>query len=200
MEEAFAIEHKPNPPFSADLPYLRSVNFGNIDIGKWYYMVTDERLAPDAYDAIVKVVDTDDDYPNLKFLFNVWTRPRDLSLPWEQERHHPEVLRFSAAQVDNGTFKFYEYDDDIVMQNGGGLVEDINARLDDPSYILPAGTVARRMVPMMRTTPPFFPRKTLQQRRKQKNSRRASPSSVSRRRRSTRRAKKQKRLTRRRRI
>jgi hypothetical protein len=186
MEEAFAIEHKPNPPFSADLPYLRSVNFGNIDIGKWYYMVTDERLAPDAYDSIVKVLATDDDDQNIKVLFNVWTRPRDLSLPWVQERHHPEVLRFSAAQVDNGIFKFYEYDDEV-MQNGGGLVEDINARLDDPSYILPAGTVARRMVPMMRTTPPFFPRKTLQQGRKN-------------RRRSTRRAKKQKRLTRRRRI
>jgi len=196
MEEAFAVEHKPNPPFSADLPYLRSVNFGNIDIGKWYYMVTDERLAPDAYDSIVKVVATDDDDQNLKVLFNVWTRPRDLSLPWEQERHHPEVLRFSAAQVDNGTFKFYEYDDDVVMQNGGGLVTDINARLDDPSYILPAGTVARRMVPMMRMTPPFFMRKTL--RRGRKNHRRASPSSVSRRRRSTRRANK-KRATRRRR-
>jgi len=197
MEEAFAIEHKPNPPFSADLPYLRSVNFGNIDIGKWYYMVTDERLAPDAYDSIVKVLATDDDDQNIKVLFNVWTRPRDLSLPWVQERHHPEVLRFSAAQVDNGIFKFYEYDDDEVMQNGGGLVEDINARLDDPSYILPAGTVARRMVPMMRTTPPFFLRKTLQQRRKQKNRRRASPSSY-RLRRSTRRANK-KRATRRRR-
>jgi len=196
MEEAFAIEHKPNPPFSADLPYLRSVNFGNIDIGKWYYMVTDERLAPDAYDSIVKVVDTDDNDPNLKVLLNVWTRPRDLSLPWEQERDHPEILRFSAAQVDNGTFKFYEYDDDVVMQNGGGLVTDINARLDDPSYILPAGTVARRMVPMMRMTPPFFMRKTL--RRGRKNHRRASPSSVSRRRRSTRRANK-KRATRRRR-
>ena len=196
MEEAFAVEHKPNPPFSADLPYLRSVNFGNIDIGKWYYMVTDERLAPDAYDSIVKVVATDDDDQNLKVLFNVWTRPRDLSLPWEQERHHPEVLRFSAAQVDNGTFKFYEYDDDVVMQNGGGLVEDINLRLNTPSYIVPAGTVARRMVPMMRTTPPFFPRKSLRFGRK--NRRRASPSSY-RLRRTTRRAKKQKRLTRKRR-
>lgn len=174
MEEAFAVEHKPNPPFSDDLPYLRRVNFGNIDIGKWYYMVTDERLAPDAYDSIVKVLATDDDNQNLKVLFNVWTRPRDLSLPWEQERHHPEVLRFSAAQVDNGTFKFYEYDDDVVMQNGGGLVEDINARLDDRSYILPAGTVARRMVPMMRTTPPFFPRKTLRSRRKVRKSRKAN--------------------------
>jgi hypothetical protein len=196
MEEAFAVEHKPNPPFSADLPYLRSVNFGNIDIGKWYYMVTDERLAPDAYDSIVKVVDTDDDDPNLKVLLNVWTRPRDLSLPWEQERDHPEILRFSENQVANGTFKFYEYDDDIVMQNGGGLVEDINARLDDPSYILPAGTVARRAPVAMRMTPPFFPRKTL--RRGRKNRRRALPSSVSRRRRSTRRANK-KRLTRKRR-
>ena len=173
MEEAFAVEHKPNPPFSADLPYLRSVNFGNIDIGKWYYMVTDERLAPDAYDSIVKILATDDDDPNLKVLFNVWTRPRDLSLDWVQERHFPEVLRFSAAQVDNGTFKFYEYDDDVVMQNGGGLVADINARLDDPSYILPAGTVARRMVPMMRMTPPFFPRKSLRKGRKGRKSRKA---------------------------
>jgi len=188
MEEAFAVEHKPNPPFSDDLPYLRCVNFGNIDIGRWYYMVTDERLAPDAYDSIVKVVATDDDDPNLKVLFNVWTRPRDLSLPWEQERDHPEILRFSAAQVDNGTFKFYEYDDDVVMQNGGGLVEDINARLDDPSYILPAGTVARRAPVAMRMTPPFFPRKSLRFGRK--NRRRASPSSVSRRRRSTRRVNK----------
>jgi len=184
MEEAFAVEHKPNPPFSADLPYLRSVNFGNIDIGKWYYMVTDERLAPDAYDSIVKVVDTDDDDPNLKVLFNVWTRPRDLSLPWEQERDHPEILRFSANQVDNGTFKFYEYDDDVVMQNGGGLVADINARLDDPSYILPAGTVARRMVPMMRMTPPFFPRKSL---RKGRKNRRCSTRRVNKKRRATRR-------------
>ena len=172
MEEAFAVEHKPNPPFTDDLPYLRCVNFGNIDIGKWYYMVTDERLAPDAYDAIVKVVDTDD--MNSKAMFLFWTRPRDLSLPWEQERDHPEILRFSAAQVDNGTFKFYEYDDDIVMQNGGGLVEDINARLDDRSYILPAGTVASRAVPMMRTTPPFFPRKSLRSRRKVRKSRKAN--------------------------
>ena len=185
MEEAFAVEHKPNPPFSNDLPYLRRVNFGNIDIGRWYYMVTDERLAPDAYDSIVKVIGVDDDDPNLKVLFNVWFRPRDLSLPWEQERDHPEILRFSENQVANGTFKFYEYDDDIVMQNGGGLVEDINARLDDRSYILPAGTVASRAVPMMRTTPPFFMRKTLRSRRKD-------------RRRKTRKANKQKRSTRRR--
>ena len=184
MEEAFAVEHKPNPPFSDDLPYLRRVNFGNIDIGRWYYMVTDERLAADAYDAIVKVVDTDD--MNSKAMFLFWTRPRDLSLPWEQERDHPEILRFSAAQVDNGTFKFYEYDDDIVMQNGGGLVEDINARLDDRSYILPAGTVARRIAPVsFRTTPPFFMRKTLRRGRKVHKSRKAN--------------KKQKRSTRRRR-
>ena len=170
MEEAFAVEHKPNPPFSADLPYLRSVNFGNIDIGRWYYMVTDERLAPDAYDAIVKVTEEN---PNYKTMFLIWTRPRDLSLPWVQERDYPEILRFSADQVDNGIFKFYEYDDDVVMQNGGGLVADINARLDDPSYILPAGTVARRMVPMMRMTPPFFPRKSLRKGRKGRKSRKA---------------------------
>lgn len=184
MEEAFAVEHKPNPPFSNDLPYLRRVNFGNIDIGRWYYMVTDERLAPDAYDSIVKVVGDDD--MNRKVMMLVWIRPRDLSLPWEQERDHPEILRFSAAQVDNSTFKFYEYDDDIVMQNGGGLVEDINARLDDRSYILPAGTVASRIAPVsFRTTPPFFMRKTIRRGRKVRKSRKAN--------------KKQKRSTRRRR-
>ena len=183
MEEAFAVEHKPNPPFSDDLPYLRRVNFGNIDIGKWYYMVTDERLAPDAYDAIVKVVDVDD--MNSKVMFLFWFRPRDLSIPWEQERDHPEVLRFSENQVANGTFKFYEYDDDIVMQNGGGLIENINTRLDNPSYILPAGTVARRAPVAMRMTPPFFPRKSLRRGRKVRKSRKAN--------------KKQKRSTRRRR-
>ena len=185
MDEAFAVEHKPNPPFSDDLPYLRRVMFGNVDVGKWYYMVTDERLAPDAYDAIVKVTDEN---PNYKTMFLLWTRPRDLSRNWHNERDWPEILRFSAAQVDNDLFKFYEYDDDVVMQNGGGLLEDINTRLDDRSYILPAGTVARSAVPAMRTTPPFFPRKSLRRGRKQKN-----------RRRSTRSAKKQKRATRRRR-
>ena len=61
----------------------------------------------------------------------------------------------------------------VVMQNGGGLVEDINSRLNTPSYIVPAGTVARRMVPMMRTTPPFFPRKSLRFRSKGRKSRKA---------------------------
>jgi hypothetical protein len=56
---------------------------------------------------------------------------------------------------------------------GGGLVEDINTRLDDPSYILPAGTVARSATPMMRVTPPFFPRKSLRQGRKGRKSRKA---------------------------
>jgi hypothetical protein len=67
---------------------------------------------------------------------------------------------------------------------GGGLVEDINARLDNPSYILPAGTVAHRAAPSMRTTPPFFMRKTLRRRgRKVRKSRKVNKKRSTRRRR-----------------
>lgn len=65
---------------------------------------------------------------------------------------------------------------------GGGLVEDINERLDESSYILPAGTVARRIAPVSyRTTPPFFMRKTL--RRRGRKSRKANKKRATRRRR-----------------
>jgi hypothetical protein len=127
------------------------------------------------------------------------SRPRDNPQAQWQDIFAPQTAE--KDMVVNGRVKFYNYigqeQNNNVAMNGGGLVEDINSRLDDPSYILPAGTVARRMVPMMRMTPPFFPRKSLRQGRKQKNRRRASPSSY-RRRRSTRRANK-KRVTRRRR-
>lgn len=79
-------------------------------------MVSDERLAADAYDAIVKVVDDDD--MNRKVVLLFWIRPRDLSLPWEREADRPEIVRFSENQVANGTFKFYEYDEDVVMDGG----------------------------------------------------------------------------------
>jgi len=67
---------------------------------------------------------------------------------------------------------------------GGGLVEDINERLDESSYILPAGTVARRIAPVsFRTTPPFFMRKTLRRGRKVRKSRKANKKRATRRRR-----------------
>jgi len=72
----------------------------------------------------------------------------------------------------------------IRKMKGGGLVEDINERLDESSYILPAGTVARRIAPVsFRTTPPFFMRKTLRRGRKVRKSRKANKKRATRRRR-----------------
>jgi len=185
-----AKEHKPDQPLADGLPLYQNVLYDNIDTEKWYYMSYDQ------VDYIVQVVGKDD-----YLLLMDWymSRPRDNPQAQWQDIFAPQTAE--KDMVVNGRVKFYNYvgqeQNNNVVMNGGGLIEDINSRLDDRSYILPAGTVAHRAVPMMRTTPPFFPRKSLRQGRK--NRRRASPSSVSRLRRSTRRAKKQKRLTRRRR-
>jgi len=205
MDQQEALDHAPNSPQWGNLEHYRMVDFPDIVEGKYYYFKNGNFIE----DYIARVNDKLNNRVNGDLIYKRKTLgwSQDPDTEYEEDQWMPVqfgvgYLRAPLAsmndQAPGGARRFYVYDEDVVMgQNGGGLVSDINARLDDPSYILPAGTVARRMVPMMRTTPPFFPRKTLQQGRK--NRRRASPSSVSRLRRSTRRAKKQKRLTRRRR-
>ena len=174
-----AEEHKPDQPLADGLPSYQNVLYDNIDAEKWYYMSYDQ------VDYIVQVIEKDD-----HILLMDWymSRPRDDPQAQWQGIFAPQTAE--KDMVINGLIKFYNYvgqeQNNNVVMNGGGLVEDINSRLDDRSYILPAGTVARRAPVAMRMTPPFFPRKSLRQGRKN-------------RRRSTRRAKKQKRVTRHRR-
>jgi hypothetical protein len=204
MDQQDALNNAPDSPNWGNLPQYRMVEYPDIVEGKYYYFKNGNFFE----DYIARVTNKSNNKVNGDLIYKRktlgWSQDPDTEYQedqWMPVQFGVGDLRAPLASMNDqapaGPRKFYVYDDDVVMgQNGGGLVADINARLDDPSYILPAGTVARRMVPMMRTTPPFFPRKTLQQGRK--NRRRASPSSVSRLRRSTRRANK-KRATRRRR-
>ena len=161
-----AEEHKPDQPLADGLPSYQNVLYDNIDAEKWYYMSYDQ------VDYIVQVIGKDD-----HILLMDWhmSRPRDDPQAQWQGIFAPQTAE--KDMVINGLIKFYNYvgqeQNNNVVMNGGGLVEDINSRLDDRSYILPAGTVARRMVPMMRITPPFFPRKSLRQGRKGRKSRKA---------------------------
>ena len=169
--------HLPEGDLEDGLQNYQSVSYDNIDQGKLYFFT----IAHDDY--LGKVVLKDDYVINIDFTMKHY----HINNGW---RYHNGKIAAEKEQVANGEIQFYNYinynsANSGMNMSGGGLVEDINARLDDPSYILPAGTVARRMVPMMRTTPPFFPRKTIHSRRKVRKSRKAN--------------KKQKRATRRRR-
>ena len=174
-----AKEHKPDQPLAYGLPLYQTVLYDNIDAEKWYYMSYDQ------VDYIVQVIEKDD-----YIVLMDWhmSRPRDdIQAQW-QGIFAPQTAE--KEMVINGLIKFYNYvgqeQNNNVVMNGGGLIEDINSRLDDRSYILPAGTVAHRIAPVsFRTTPPFFMRKTLRRGRKVRKSRKAN--------------KKQKRSTRRRR-
>lgn len=205
MDQQEALDHAPNSPNWGNLEHYRMVDFPDIVEGKYYYFKNGNFIE----DYIARVNNKLNNRVNGDLIYKRRTvgLSQDPDTEYEDDQWMPVqfgvgYLRAPLASMNDqavgGTRRFYVYDEDVMMgQNGGGLVEDINARLDDRSYILPAGTVARRIAPVsFRTTPPFFMRKTL--RRGRKNRRRASPSSVSRRRRSTRRANK-KRATRRRR-
>lgn len=162
-----AEEHKPDQPLADGLPSYQTVLYDNIDAEKWYYMSYDQ------VDYIVQVIEKDD-----YIVLMDWhmSRPRDdIQAQW-QGIFAPQTAE--KEMVINGLIKFYNYvgqeQNNNVMMNGGGLVEDINSRLDDRSYILPAGTVAHRAPVAMRMTPPFFMRKTLRRGRKVRKSRKAN--------------------------
>jgi len=200
MDQQDALNHAPDSPQWGNLPHYRMVEYPNIDVGKYYYYKNGRY----PYDFIVFVSDKFNNRVKAESFYwrksTHWGQGQDAIYeePWEPVGY---VAYFTVLIIDmndqavGGARRFYAYNEDVEMQNGGGLIENINARLDDPSYILPAGTAVHRAVPMMRMTPPFFPRKSLRQGRK--NRRRASPSSYKRHR-STRKAKKQTRLSRRR--
>ena len=177
MDADFAMAHLPEGDLEDGLQNYQPVTYDNIDQDKLYFFT----MAHDDY--LGKVVLKDDYVINIDFTMKHY----HINNGW---RYHNGKIAAEKEQVANGEIQFYNYinynsANSGMNMSGGGLVEDINARLDDPSYILPAGTVTRRMVPMMRTTPPFFPRKTIHSRRKVRKSRKAN--------------KKQKRATRRRR-
>jgi len=172
-----AKEHKPDQPLADGLPSYQNVLYDNIDAEKWYYMSYDQ------VDYIVQVIGKDD-----HILLMDWhmSRPRDDPQAQWQDIFAPQTAE--KDMVVNGRVKFYNYigqeQNNNVAMNGGGLVEDINSRLDDRSYILPAGTVAHRIAPVsFRTTPPFFMRKTLRRGRKVRKSRKANKKRSTRRRR-----------------
>lgn len=125
MDKDFAVVHLPNQPLADDLPNLHRVTFANIDIGKWYYMSDTEV----EFDSLVQGVYVDDD-PNFKFVRIVWSQPRDLNFPW-QENRDLFILCISDNQVDNETFKFYVYaepQNNNVVMNGGRIQQHKSRR------------------------------------------------------------------------
>ena len=195
MDKQDALDHAPNSPQWGNLEHYRMVDFPDIVEGKYYYFKNGNFIE----DYIARVNNKLNNRVNGDLIYKRKTVgfSQDPDTEYEDDQWMPVqfgvgYLRVPLAsmndQAPSGARQFFIYDEDVVME-GGGLVEEINERLDDQSYILPAGTVARRAPVAMRMTPPFFPRKSLRKGRKQKN-----------RRRSTRKAnKKQKRVTRRRR-
>ena len=195
MDQQEALDHAPNSPQWGNLMHYHMVDFPDIVEGKYYYFKNGNFFE----DYIVRVTNKLNNRVNGDLVYKRRTVgfSQDPDTEYEEDQWIPVqfgvgYLRAPLAsmndQAPSGARQFFIYDEDVVME-GGGLVEEINERLDDQSYILPAGTVARRAPVAMRMTPPFFPRKSLRKGRKQKN-----------RRRSTRKAnKKQKRVTRRRR-
>jgi len=195
MDKQDALDHAPNSPQWGNLEHYRMVDFPDIVEGKYYYFKNGNFIE----DYIARVNNKLNNRVNGDLIYKRKTVgfSQDPDTEYEDDQWMPVqfgvgYLRAPLAsmndQAPSGARQFFIYDEDVVME-GGGLVEEINERLDDQSYILPAGTVARRAPVAMRMTPPFFPRKSLRKGRKQKN-----------RRRSTRKAnKKQKRVTRRRR-
>ena len=195
MDQQEALDHAPNSPQWGNLMHYHMVDFPDIVEGKYYYYKHGNFFE----DYIARVTDKLNNRVNGDLIYKRktvgWSQDPDTEYEddqWMPVQFGVGYLRAPLAsmndQAPSGARQFFIYDEDVVME-GGGLVEEINERLDDQSYILPAGTVARRAPVAMRMTPPFFPRKSLRKGRKQKN-----------RRRSTRKAnKKQKRVTRRRR-
>jgi len=199
MDQQEALDHAPNSPQWGNLMHYHMVDFPDIVEGKYYYFKNGNFFE----DYIVHVTNKLNNRVNGDLIYKRKTVgfSQDPDTEYEDDQWMPVqfgvgYLRAPLASMNDqspgGARQFFIYDEDVVMaQNGGGLVEDINARLDDPSYILPAGTVARRVVPAMRTTPPFFMRKTLRRRgrkvRKSRKSRKANK------RRSTRQAKRERR-------
>ena len=195
MDQQDALDHAPNSPNWGNLMHYRMIDFPDIVEGKYYYFKNSNSVE----DYIARVNNKLNNRVNGDLIYKRMTVgfSQDPDTEYEDDQWMPVqfgvgYLRVPLAsmndQAPSGARQFFIYDEDVVME-GGGLVEEINERLDDQSYILPAGTVARRAPVAMRMTPPFFPRKSLRKGRKQKN-----------RRRSTRKAnKKQKRVTRRRR-
>ncbi len=181
--------HLPEDNFAEGLPNYHLVTYDNIDEDKFYFVA----IGHDDY--LGKVVLKDDYIININFTMKHY----HIDNGW---RYHIGKLTAEKDQVVEGAIQFYEYVDNQNANNhvnsnsnlnssmnmsGGGMFENINQRLNKPSYILPAGTVGYRIAPVyFRTTPPFF--------RKTSRAKRAN------RRRSTRRTKKQKqtRVTRRR--
>ena len=195
MDQQDALDHAPNSPNWGNLMHYRMIDSPDIVEGKYYYFKNSNSVE----DYIARVNNKLNNRVNGDLIYKRMTVgfSQDPDTEYEDDQWMPVqfgvgYLRVPLAsmndQAPSGARQFFIYDEDVVME-GGGLVEEINERLDDQSYILPAGTVARRATVAMRMTPPFFPRKSLRKGRKQKN-----------RRRSTRKAnKKQKRVTRRRR-
>ena len=190
------MEHLPADDLADGLANYHLVTYDNIDEDKFYFV----SVGHDDY--LGKVVLKDDYIINIDFTMKHY----HIQDGW---RYHIGKLTAEKEQVVNGEIHFYEYVyNNILNENyhenqnqnqnsssnlnmnmgmgGGGMFETITQRLNKPSYILPAGTVAHRVAPVsFRTTPPFF-RKTTRAKRVN-------------RRRSTRRSKKQKRATRKRR-
>jgi len=194
MDKQEALEHAPNSPQWGNLPQYRMVEYPDIVEGKYYYYKHGNFIE----DYIARVTNKLNNRVNGDLIYKRKTLgwSQDPDTEYEEDQWMPVqfgvgYLRAPLASMNDqavgGTRRFYVYDDDVMMvQNGGGLVEDINARLDDRSYILPAGTVAHRIAPVsFRTTPPFFPRKSLRRGRKVRKSRKANKKQK----RSTRRAK-----------
>lgn len=165
------MEHLPEGDLEDGLQNYHLVTYDNIDEDKFYFVI----IGHDDY--LGKVVLKDDYIINIDFTMKHY----HINDGW---RYHIGKLTAEKDQVVQGAIQFYEYVDNqngnnhansnsntSMNMSGGGVVANINQRLNKPSYILPAGTVAYR------TTPPFF--------------RKASRAN-----RSTRKSKKQRRVTR----
>lgn len=164
--------HLPDGDLEDGLQHYQPVTYDNIDQGKIYFIT----MAHDDY--LGKIVLKDDYVINIDFIMKHY----HIDDGW---RYHNGKIAAEKDQVVNGEIQFYDYIDydsanSGMNMSGGSVSTDIEQRLNTPSYILPAGTVVRRIAPApvamrtrrvaRRTTPPFF-RKSRRDRRRSNNKR-----------------------------